>query len=361
MRFLSSLSPLTILRQLRQRQESATFERLKSSQHVADLRLIFSVSFMIMVAGAVFALPFCFEREVIGNWKEIQSANSAWIWVRMAFAAIADSGPFIGAIVAIGGGVLAWTYQSGSARLGVIDLFACEIATLCRVAAVVDMVPHYIELFRATPADDIDGDKPSEDWRFTSQESYFPVFDSSVRDLQQLEAEVVDNVTAFYTYMKVMRDALRKLAQTSPPQHGGAGHDGWHRAVCNVVYMQFLALESARKAIEQLVEFEPTQAENKFTILLSEFVAYGFLRAQFKGDLRHRLLEAREPYYRYRVPEECQAASDQMGGRWERAQEVAREVMARHAALFATTTPFAAPEPAWTLTAAFTGGRAVAE
>ena len=53
--------------------------------------------------------------------------------------------------------------------------------------------------------------------------------------------------------------------------------------------MQFLGLESGRKAIRQLVEYEPTQAEDTFTILLSELVAYGFLREQFKGDLRHRL------------------------------------------------------------------------
>ena len=41
-------------------------------------------------------------------------------------------------VVGVVGAVIAWAYQSGSARLGVIDLFACEISTLCRVATVVD-------------------------------------------------------------------------------------------------------------------------------------------------------------------------------------------------------------------------------
>ena len=41
-----------------------------------------------------------------------------------------------------------------------------------------------------------------------------------------------------------------------------------------------------------LVEFEPTQAEDVITILLSELLAYGFLREQFKGDLRERRLAA---------------------------------------------------------------------
>ena len=75
--------------------------------------------------------------------------------------------------------LLAWTYQAGSARLGVVDLFACEIATLCRVAAVIDMVQRYIDLFHTGPEmplpHAIDGDMPTNGGRFTSQESYFPV------------------------------------------------------------------------------------------------------------------------------------------------------------------------------------------
>jgi hypothetical protein len=200
------------------------------------------------------------------------------------------------------------------------------------------MVLHYIELFRRGPGatgPNHPEPEPNEEVRFTSQESYFPVFDSSVKDLQLLEAELVDSVTAFYTYMKVMRDSLRRLAQTRPTPPGGAGHDDWHRAVCNVVYMQFLALESARKAIAQLVEFEPTRAENTFTILLNELLAYGFLREQFTGDLRHRLLQAREHYYRDELPGEFRAVALQTGHRWARAQEVAAEVMQRHAELFA--------------------------
>ena len=115
-----------------------------------------------------------------------------------------------------------------------------------------------------------------------------------MKDLQALEADVVKHVTAFYTYMKVMRDTLRKLADIKPPAAGGRPDDDWHRAICSVIYMQFLGLESARKAIKDLVEFEPTQAEDMITVLLSELLAYGFLREQFRGDLRQRRLEARD-------------------------------------------------------------------
>jgi hypothetical protein len=170
-----------------------------------------------MIAASILALMFCFELRVMSTWAAIKSSHGGWILARLVFSSVADAGIFIGAIGALGCGVLAWTYQTGSARLGVVDLFACEIATLCRVAAVTDMVERYIDLFRTEPkmalTHRIDGDMPTNGARFTSQESYFPVFEAAVKDLQQLEADVVDNVTAFYTYMKVMRDSLRKLAE----------------------------------------------------------------------------------------------------------------------------------------------------
>jgi hypothetical protein len=189
MGIVSMLSPAAILRQLHQGEESSTFERLGRSRHVADLRLIFSITVIIMIVAVILAPPFCFWHELMDNWKDVSDRHSDWILLRLAISAIADSGTFIGAIGALGGGVLAWTYQTGSARLGVVDLFACEIATLCRVAAVVDMVHRYVTLYDSEPhvtqPHDMDGDPPTDTSRFTSQESYFPVFDSSVKDLQR--------------------------------------------------------------------------------------------------------------------------------------------------------------------------------
>jgi hypothetical protein len=339
---MSVLSPFVILRQLRSGKESSTFERLGRSRHVADLRLIFSVTVILMIVGVIAALAFCFEYQVVSNWKELHEGKSAWPWVRQGFAAIVSSGPFIGAICILGGGVLVWTYQTGSARLGVVDLFACEIATLCRVGAVVDMVQRYVELFETGPhavrLHVVDGDAPTDGSRFSSQESYFPVFDASVKDLQALEADVVKHVTAFYTYMKVMRDTLRKLADIKPLADGDH-HDDWHRAIGSVVYMQFLGLESARKAIKDLVEFEPTQAEDMITILLSELPAYGFLREQFTDDLRQRRLESRDQAYREEVPALHRMVMSGTGTQWDAAQDLAVEMMRRYAKIFSVDAP----------------------
>jgi hypothetical protein len=338
MRFPTSLSPFQILRQLRLGQESSTFERLGKSRHVADLRLIFSVTVILIITASAAALAFCFQFELISNGRQMRAGESDWVWLRLVFTAIADSGAFIGAIGVVGCGVLAWTYQTGSARLGVVDLFACEIATLCRVAAVTGMAQRYIRLFQngpgAAPPKARESD-PSADARFTSQESYFPVFETSVRDLQQLEVDVVTNVTAFYTYMKVVRDGLRKLQEMRRPSPGATGDDDeWHRALCSVIYMQFLGLESGRKAIRDLVEFEPRQAEEICTILLSELVAYGFLRRQFSGDLRERLLRAREAEYHRLIPALRRMTEAGSGPRWEKAKDLAKEVKRVYAELF---------------------------
>jgi hypothetical protein len=337
----SVLSPFAIIRELRRGAESSTFERLGRSRHVADLRLIFSVSLIIMIVSIILALAFCFEHEVMTHRDDVHVRLDGWAWVQLAFAAIADSGAFIGAVGAVGCGVLAWTYQAGSARLGVVDLFACEIATLCRVAAVVDMVHRYTELFEHGPQrgrpHPLDGEMPADTNRFTSQESYFPVFDVSVKELQALEADVVKHVTAFYTYMKVMRDSLRRLADIKPPDTDGAGDDDWHRALCNVVYMQFLGLESGRKAIRDLVEFEPTQAEDIVTVLLSELVAYAFLRQHFRGDLRQRRLQARDRIYRSEVPALYKLVMAGTGPQWDAAKDLAAEMMRRFELVLADT------------------------
>jgi hypothetical protein len=55
---MSMLSPFAILRQLRLGKESSTFERLGRSRHVADLRLIFSVTVILMIVGVIAALAF---------------------------------------------------------------------------------------------------------------------------------------------------------------------------------------------------------------------------------------------------------------------------------------------------------------
>ena len=317
MNLLSALSPIANLKQLRKDKELSTFERLMVSHHVAELRLIFSITLLGMLSVPCLAVLISFAHAG-GD----------------VFVAVANSGLIIGAVWAVGCGLLAWTYRTGSARLGVVDLFACEIATLCRVTVVVDTVQHLIDLDKAMPT--VIG-------RFSSQESYFPVFESTVKDLQQLEEKVVKDVTAFYTYMKVMRDYMRKLAdiQTAAP----GAQERWHTAVSNVIYMLFLGLESARRSIDALVEFQPTRAEGKLTILLSEITAYGYLRRTVTDDLLHQRLEAREAAYRVLIEKLDREVRSFQDDDWTGARDIADQLMKRYELLFRTLAPIPVREP----------------
>jgi hypothetical protein len=78
------------------------------------------------------------------------------------------------------------------------------IITLCRVGLAFDIGKLYVEQYEKRGTTDT----------FVSEEDYFPVFDSNSRDLQLLESSIVNNITAFYTYMKATRDSLRKASAT---------------------------------------------------------------------------------------------------------------------------------------------------
>ena len=119
------------------------------------------------------------------------------------------------------------------------------------------------------------------DLHFASSEEYFQVFATTTKDLQQLEEKVVVQVTAFYTYMKTMRDYLRRLSDIRPDDPNYPTER--RMTLVNVVYMLFLSYESARRAIRELVEYEP-ERERLMTIFLTELQAYKFLLERFRDE-----------------------------------------------------------------------------
>ena len=140
-----------------------------------------------------------------------------------------------------------------------------------------------------------------------SEERYFPIFDNNSSDLESLEALVVGNITEYYTYMKSARDLQRILASINASQaaksSAGAPHDAakdaaGHEAVADIIYVVFLGYESARKAIADLIEFQPTRDENIIVILLTELVCFSFLCEYLREDnLRFARLQLRETGY----------------------------------------------------------------
>src|SRR5262249_20380847 len=138
-------------------------------------------------------------------------ADQPWVLRERGVSAISEFVSFlfkyIGLALPICGLIMGWAYQSASKRLGIVDLFACEIGTLCRVGTIFDIGRRYVEEYDRRLSQ-----KTSSSGSFVSKEEYFPVFDNNSRDLQLLEASVVNHITEFYTYMKVARDAQRRLA-----------------------------------------------------------------------------------------------------------------------------------------------------
>jgi hypothetical protein len=172
---------LKIGRHLQTGDPAATIDRLFNSKHVKDLQLIVAVALAILALVFAFGLP-----SFVGNELVNPAPNTVSLLHALPAAMVAGISKFIVffvPVVGVVGAVIAWAYQSGSARLGVIDLFACEISTLCRVATVVDTARRYAGKFDQPPTSAADtAHQPPH--HFASQENYFPVFESNTRDLQ---------------------------------------------------------------------------------------------------------------------------------------------------------------------------------
>jgi uncharacterized protein (DUF486 family) len=247
------LVPAKLRRSLTKDDSASTFLRLMNSAHVADLQLIFVVTCFLIVVGPIF----------VTIWHK---------WVDTV--SVIGSATLISGILGVGCGVMAWIYQTGSARLGIVDLFACEITTICRVITIAETAPHYVTLYR---------DPPSLPLSFSSQEQYSPVFENNSKDLEVLEARVVGRITEFYTYLKALRDYLRLLSAIEKPS---GEPDRWRAQLKSVIYMLFLMLESARNSVDRLIEYWPERAQNTIIILLSEMALYSLLCEIFEAEAK---------------------------------------------------------------------------
>jgi hypothetical protein len=312
--------------------DEATVDRMFASRHVADLRLIIAGALLGALLALVIGLPLAAFQQAVTDWSDVRpymegTRSGDWFWVRFWISVAVSFFTFFAPLLALVGGVIAWAYQVGSARLGVVDLFACEISTLCRVLAALDSVRARVEAFGQGPAassvlipapglvqslDPVTIRPPAEPTQpFTSQEDYFPVFTANNHDLQTLEASTVITITEFYTYMKAARDGMRALADVAPdaddlapPPPQGPAPGPWRGGQRNILYMLFLGMEAARHAIGHLVEFEPEKAERTIVGLLSELEAYRFLCFQYTDpkDVHRRRIVLREDDYRHVVP-----------------------------------------------------------
>ena len=183
--------------------------------------------------------------------------------------------------------------------------------------------------------------RPPSD-KFVSQEEYFPVFDNNCRDLQLLEASVVNNITEFYTYMKAMRDSLRKLSEmpTQPAASGRPGRGGGRRARCLACGDGQRCLPALPRLRERAqsgqgpdrVPAGPGRALDRHPAHRAK--CYAFLRKHFNpGDLRRKRLELRAAGYRQDVRDlynEVKASAGHSDELWVQARETLPVLIVRY-------------------------------
>jgi hypothetical protein len=242
-------------------------KRFRTSPHCRDLLCIAAIAFFFAVCLAV------------------PVADSTYHWFSTALEASSDKGAseLYLALLGIALGVIGWAYQSANTRFGVVDIFAAEIATLCRVAAVAEFIPNYIRGYNggdAFPPVKFDQD-------------YLIVFNENAKDLEVLDGDVVRYVTQYYIYMKALLDVLARGSDIVDARGGR------EQAALSTIYNAFLAFESARQAISVLMDNSAERQEFILAAMLSEVPAYLFLYVE-RGKMdtyRRKRIEARLKKY----------------------------------------------------------------
>ena len=106
---------LKIGRHLQTGDPAATIDRLFNSKHVKDLQLIVAVALAILALVFAFGLP-----SFVGNELVSPAPNTVSLLHALPAAMVAGISKFIVffvPVVGVVGAVIAWAYQSGSARV----------------------------------------------------------------------------------------------------------------------------------------------------------------------------------------------------------------------------------------------------
>lgn len=201
------------------------FDRFRNSNHAKDLYYICCVAAGLAAIFAVTA--FC-------------QATSLEIWAALITALL---------------GVISWAYQAANTRFGAADLFAGEIAALCRIALVAEVMSNLAKQYRL----ELPLPAPAHE---TSE--YFTAYNSNSKDMEVLDGDVVEAVAQFYANIKVFRDVVRSQSN---------GSDFTPKQL-NAIYYGFLAFESARVALAVLIDDRERSREAILVAMLNELPAY---------------------------------------------------------------------------------------
>jgi hypothetical protein len=245
-------------------------KRFFASPHCRDLLIIAVVAVVILVVTIAIALIIA-----LGS-RGLPGIDSTVLTI------------VVGAVL----GVCAWAFQSTNLRFGAADIFASEIVTLCRITAVIGLIPRLVEASKPG-GQRVHGGQSTQD--------YVVIFHNNSKDLEILDGEVVTLVTEFYVHFKAMLDTMSRLPDLGKDKEPTSEHANRYReALLNVIYMAFLTFESGRNSLMRLIDDKLVRQEALLTALLNEIPAYIHLFEVFRTkphDIRKQRIFARLTHY----------------------------------------------------------------
>jgi hypothetical protein len=261
------------------------FEDYRSfSSHNYDLMILFAIYFLVFLVAAVAAL-FSFASRDLAE--------------QLVFGAA-----IFGGLITISAKLI----ESSQKRLATVDLFASEILSIGRVFVSINIVGSFIHLFEqlsketSHPDDhssaEVKNGPPGGPQGFADaarKESYFTIFEKNNADLGPLAADIISDVTAFYTFLKASRDATGSMSLWKESYYNG---DMRRNDIISIIYNCFLMAIHGRKSLCHLIE-EKNRVKYAVDVFNSiELKCYCFLLTVLEPlDPRFRLLSERRDFY----------------------------------------------------------------
>lgn len=271
-----------------------------SSRQNGDLRGLF-VAYMVVFVVATAVLICTWPTGTVGTGTPPSPGGSPILSV------IFGSAIFGGLIT-----IVAKLVEAGQRRLATADLFISEIVSIGRVLVAVQVIPNFSKLLRDTSMLKGFADK-------ARSENYAGIFDKNTADLGTLTSRTIDNVTAFYSFLKGSRDATQSLNLWSQANYPD---EQKKEDVIAIVFCCFFMAIHGRLALEALIEKADearlTLAREIFHTL--ELQAFLLLVATLAtDDPRVNSVRLRSKYYRdllteSSLPEVSQLVANRMPG-----------------------------------------------
>jgi hypothetical protein len=263
--------------------ERATVKRIVS-KHNLDLGIL-SVAYLLVVIAVIWAVLYYFTDE------------------DKAYQLLLGSAIF-GVIV----GLIGRTYDTALKRLSTVDLFISEMLSIGRVFVAANIIGEFVRIYDKLGGAERDGaagyppDKarPSGFADAARRENYFSIFEKNCQELGTLDPAVIDDVAAFYTFLKAARDATGAMTLWKEPHYD----TGMMKSdVTNTIYLCFLMMIHGRRALDRLIESKNNKEIANRIFLGVERQCFTFLDHKVgQQDFRRQYIDLRKEDPEFRSP-----------------------------------------------------------